>query len=830
MAQHFGINSNRSIHKRLEVFHLRFFFSLVILLLFIGNLNGPASLYAETIQYESLMIEKIDIMMMNADATADTYAIRARIKSREGEFFSQSDFDADLKRLAADFDRLDPIVECTDGKLYITIRIWPKSSIRTITWSGTSKIKSSKLEKELGINPGSVFDRGSFNQAFHKLKAYYVGKGFFEARLSYDVVLDPVTNEVDIFVTVEEGRTGRIRKILFVNFTPEEEEELRDQIVTKRYNLFLSWMTEEGTYREEMIQQDELNILNYLQDKGYADARVLIDVTETCQSNRIIVTITAERGELYRVGSISLKGNTLFSESDIRIRCLFREGCPYSPALIREAMERITALYGKQGYIDAVVDYEPRLCADFCTYDLEFTIEEGLQYRLGLIRIFGNCWTQPEMILHETQFTPGETFNMSKLKRTEERLLNTQFFKNVNVYPVRSEGTSCLGENYRDINIEVEEASTGHFGAFFGFSTSEDLFGGFNMTEDNFNAAGIPCLWSKGIKSLRGGGEYANFTATIGTQSRSYVLSWSKPYFMDSKWTVGFDLESNSNRIVSKDYDIQTKSFTLKGMRAVNQFVRFGLHYRITNSDVDITGHLRHKEKELEREERHSELSSSGEEDLEGIFRLEEEARNSGMLSAVGCDWVYDSTNSPIRPTKGWKSKVALEYAGLGGAHTFFSFAYLNSYFLQFPDPKGVFKIRADFRFIQPLWGTTDGDIPLGERYFMGGEYFLRGYRPYRVGPRYDDDDPRGGISLQFLSMEYSRFVMKRAELFVFADAGHLSMRQWNFDIPQLALGAGVKIYVFEGTPPLMIGMGYPINPKDSSEVKRFFLTVGGRF
>lgn len=822
MLQRSGINNNQC--------HFKLILSLATLFFLVCSFIIPAGLHAQTVQYDSLTIERIDIIMMgNADAT-DTTAIRARIKSREGEFFSQSDFDTDLKRLASDFDRLDPTVECQDGKLYITIRIWPKATIRTITWGGNCKVKANKLVNELGIHPGCVFDRGAFNQAFHKLKAYYVGKGFFEAQLSYDVILDPNTNEVDIFVTIEEGRTGRIRKLVFVNFTPQEEEELRELLLTRRYNLLLSWMTEEGTYREEMIQQDELTIHNYLQDRGYADARVLIDVTETCQSNRIIVTITVERGDLYRVGSISIKGNTLFCEEEIRRRFCFREGSPYSPELIRLTIDRITGLYGKQGYIDAVVDYEPRLCPDSCAYDLEFTIEEGTQYRLGLIRVFGNCWTQPEVILHETQFTPGEIFNMEKLKRTEERLFNTQFFKNVNVYPVRSEGSSCLGDNYRDINIEVEEASTGHFGAFFGFSTSEDLFGGFNMTEDNFNSAGIPCLWHNGIRSLRGGGEHLNFTATIGTQSRSYVLSWSKPYFMDSVWTVGFDFEKTSNRIVSKDYDINSTGFTLKGMRAINQFVRFGLHYRITNSDVDITSHLRHKESELEREERHSDLSSSGEEDLKGILRLEEEARDSGLLSAVGCDWVYDSTNSPVRPTRGWKSKIAFEYAGLGGAHTFLSVAYLNSYFLQFPDIKGVFKLRADVRFIQPLWGTEAGDVPLGERYFMGGEYFLRGYRPYRVGPRYDDDDPRGGISLQFLSMEYSRFFIKRAEWFVFADAGHLSMHQWNIDVPQVALGAGIKIYVFEGTPPLMIGMGFPLNPKDSSEVKRFFLTVGGRF
>lgn len=794
---------------------------------------APLTVFSSPISCENQIIEKVDIEVFNATTASEETSLRARLNSQAGGFFSQSDFDADLKMLSEDYDRIDPKVQCLDGKVTISIKLWPKPTIRSIVWNGNNKVKSKRLLKELAINTPSQFDRRAFNQAFHKLKAYYVGRGFFEAELSYDAILDPLTNEVDIFINIAENRVGRIKRVVFINFTPEEEEELREEIMTKHYNLFLSWLNDEGTYREEVIQQDEMTVLNFLQDKGYADARVNITVTETCNANRIIVTITAERGELYRVGNITIKGNTLFTEDDIRSCLRMCQGGRYSPENIRETVEQITDLYGRFGYIDAVVDYEPKTSCEPCTYDIDFTIEEGKQYRIGLIKVFGNWWTQPNVILHETLLIPGETFNLLRLKRTEERLMNTRFFKNVNVYPVQSDCPCSLGDNFRDVNIEVVEGSTGHFGAFFGFSTADDLYGGFNISEDNFNAAGIPYLWERGPIALRGGGEFAHFTATFGTQNRSYVLSWSKPYFMDSIWTVGFDIENSSNHIVSKDYVIKATGFTLKGIRPINPFVRWGVHYRITNSDVNITSHLRHREHELEEKKEHAKSPHQRhetKEKLSHISRLEEEARNSGIISAVGTSWIYDSTNHPIRPTKGWKSKVELEYAGLGGHHHFLSAAYLNSYYHAFPDIKGVWKLRVDFRFIQPLWGSAPHDIPIDERYFTGGDYLIRGYRPYRVGPRYTNDDPRGGISLQFYSLEYSRFIIKRFELFVFADAAHLSFHRWNVGIPRLALGYGAKIHMFDGAPPLMIGIGHPVNPRDRSEIKRFFLTVGGRF
>ena len=55
---------------------------------------------------------------------------------------------------------------------------------------------------------------------------------------------------------------------MFVDFTDEEKNDVLNDMVTKKYNLFLSWYNEEGTYNEDAIQQDKLTIINYLQNKA----------------------------------------------------------------------------------------------------------------------------------------------------------------------------------------------------------------------------------------------------------------------------------------------------------------------------------------------------------------------------------------------------------------------------------------------------------------------------------------------------------------------------------------------------------------------------------
>lgn len=806
---------------------------LITLCLSIGNLFGVV------LQYENQYIEKIEIESASLPdgGICDTSGIKLRMKTKEGDIFSQIDFDNDLKALVNEFDRVDPSITSVDEKLFITLKIWPKPTIRTITWNGNISVDTTCLQKELEAASCTVFDRQAFNKAFHKLKGYYVKNGYFEASLDYKVIPDPCTNTVDIEITICEGRAGRIKKIEFVNFAREEEDKLLELMVTKRYFFLTSWYTDSGTYNEEAVQQDRFTILNFLQNEGYADAIVDIDVTEACQPNRIVLTITAQRGDIYYFGPVTFEGNKIFCNEDIINQFVFCEGDSYSPDDIRETVKRITDFYGRRGYIDAVVDYEPRLDCETRTFSIRFDIEEGEKYRVGLVKVFGNCSTQTNVILHETLLIPGEIFNTIKLQLTEERLQNIGYFKHVNVYAVRSEGPGGLGGHYRDVHIEVEETITGNFGAGFGLSSVESVFGEFRITERNFNYKGLGCCWSEGFGRLRGGGEFVNLNAMIGAKSRKYSLSWTKPFFKDTPWIVGFEIEQSNNRYISEDYQINAVGGTLHGAYPLNQFLRLGVHYRLTYTDINLNqGRIAREEAEDEVKRQEALAAGNLEEAKKYEHQeqnlscmLEEEARNAGLISAIGLNLNYDSTNHPANPTRGMRSRIEQEIAGFGGKQSFMGFAYLNTYYRGIGED-GVFKFRADLRFIVPLFDTKRYEIPLNERLFLGGDSTIRGYRVYRLGPKFNEGDPRGGMSMQLVSAEYTKYLHKKVSAFVFCDSGHLSFDVWNFGTMWTSVGFGLNLRIFDSAPPVVVGIGFPLNPDNRSDVKRFFFNIGGRF
>lgn len=779
------------------------FSSLLFLTCTPFDLFSNGEIFSESI--ESRRVDRIDIHVENlppADSF-DPRPVLEKLKTKVGDPFSPTVFDSDLKALADQYDRVEPDIAVRSGEVFITLKIWLRPTIREITWSGNSHIKSSTLRKELAIKPNKTFNRTTFNKQFNKVKEYYVKKGYFESQLSYSMIPIPDTNQVDIAIQVIEGRAGIIDDIIFSGFTSKEKSKILEMIYTKKYNLFTSWLTGHGILQEEAIEQDRLTILNLLQNEGYGDARVDLQVTNAEKEGRVIITLTAERGPLFRLGEVTFRGNTLFTDQEIEKAFLIHPDDLYSPEKIRATAEAIKDLYGRKGYIDTHVQFEAQPVADRPIYNIHFEIEEGAPYKIGLIRIFGNEQTKAPVILRESLLTPGETFDSVRLKATQERLQNMGYFKNVNVYAVRTQDDQILGENYRDVYIEVEEAPTGHASLFFGLSSGEKVFGGLDVTETNFNYKGLLRLPKEGPSALRGGGEYAHAKVTLGSKQRSYVMSWLTPYFRETLWRVGFEVFLSQSQLQAKKYEIDSVGGSLFASYPLTPFWTFGTKYRVKHASIDVFHGAPTQEKRA--------------------------SKGTGNISAVSVSLNFDSTDHITKPHNGFRSLMEVEFAGVGGNFSFLKYNYVNSFY-QHLWRNGTMKYRWEARFIQPIWWTSAAeDIPLSERFFIGGQNSVRGYREFDLGPHYHNGDPKGGISTSILSLEYNHEIFSILDGFLFIDAGAISQRKFRINQYQMSYGFGFRIEVMNRMP-ITVGYGIPVRPKHHSQVQHFFFSMGGQF
>lgn len=760
---------------------------------------------------ESLPVRSVQIEIVGDTSGTTGESFLQTLKTKEREKFSQTEFDKDLKLIAKEYDRVEPSVVITDGEVLVSLKVWKKPIIHGIIWKGNQAIEKDTLQKELGVAINSIYDRQGFNKAIQKIRQYYVKKGFFESEIEYKILpVQENESSINVEISVKEGKAGYIEELRFHNFTDPEVDELTEVLMTKEYSFWLSWLTNQGTYFKDVFRQDEHTILTFLQNKGYLDAKVTSDVIPSpSKNNRIIIDITAERGELYHLGKINVSGNTLFSEETLVTKTGLQSGKIYSPLEISKAISALSSLYGTKGYIDASIIPETKLHENERIYDVSFKIEEGKCFRVGMIQIVGNTKTDTSLILHETLLVPGSIFDSTLLAKTEERLRNIGFFKTVNAYAVKSSKLSTDEVPFRDVHIEVEEVpTTARLSAFAGWNSTEGIGGGAGISESNFRLAGFSTLFSKGFRSLRGAGEYMSLQCTVGTKQLTYNLSWTKPYFLDTNWVLGVDYTKQRNSYSWDDYTIHSQQVTVSGKYPLNALWAFGTQYRIRDSDIQLNG--------IKHTSRNSQLIK--------------ESKIGGTLSAVGVSLLYNSTNHPVIPTKGFRSTMLAEFAGVMGDHHFLNLGYLNSFYFS-PFSKGVFKFRGDVQAIKPLFGSKPSHLPMDERLYLGGEQTMRGYRYNAVGPKFHDKNktPRGGMTSLLMSGEYEHPLWKKLNGFLFCDIGNVWWHEFSGGPLKATAGYGLRFYIMEAAP-ITIGLGYPINPTCKKDVRRFFFTIGLNF
>jgi len=473
------------------------------------------------------------------------------------------------------------------------------------------------------------------------------------------------------------------------------------------------------------------------------------------------------------------------------------------------------------------------------TYDVNFSIEESEQYRVGLVMVSGNYSTTKNVVYNNIDIEPGEVFNSTKIKSTQDRLRSTGYFDNVNVYPVKCEQNPIDNSEYCDVMVEVNEAQTGNASVFVGFSSTSNVFGGIDLTENNFNASGLGDLFTKGPKSLRGGGEYLQIKGQIGVVESEVGVTWLDPYYNDSLWRIGADFTYGVNSIVSPNYRMHTLGGALSAKYPISPTFTYGTRFRARNSRIRIfnsADNAKSDNKNADEEEpqpvRIDPLAPVPAPEI-----LPTDQQNSGFVAGIAFTAGYDSTDSTTKPRKGIRSNFEAEFAGLvrrqANLHDFpfLKFGYLNSFY--YPVwAKGTFKLRGDFKFINPLWNGTSQELPLTERFFLGGIGTVRGFAPGKIGPFYENnpEDPTGGISSVLFSAEYLQNIIKPIDLFVFIDGGSISQSKWAVNEFFTAAGVGVRLDIGRALP-LVIGYGWPLNDnlRDKQE-ERLFFSMAGQF
>jgi len=127
------------------------------------------------------------------------------------------------------------------------------------------------------------------------------------------------------------------------------------------------------------------------------------------------LTIQVNEGSQYRVGDVTVTGNTVFTDEQIRALVPVRKGDVVNIGLVKTAVDGITRLYANKGYYLATAVQQRERHPETMAADLAIEINEDRPYYVARIEFTGNTFTHDKVLRREMPLKEGDLFNRGLL-------------------------------------------------------------------------------------------------------------------------------------------------------------------------------------------------------------------------------------------------------------------------------------------------------------------------------------------------------------------------------------------------------------------------------
>ncbi|WP_243368164.1 outer membrane protein assembly factor BamA [Fundidesulfovibrio soli] len=652
--------------------------------------------------------------------------ILLKVKTQVGEPFETKTVNDDLKRLfeLGYFEDVQIRTEDVRGGKRVVFVVKEKPRIQAVSVLGNDEIKKDDILEAMGTKAGSVLNMQVLADDLEKIRELYKKKGLYQTTVEYKLEqTDPRLARLNI--VIHETQKLYIKKITIEGAKQISASDLKDEMALKEKN-FLSWIMQTGVLKEELLDRDSAAIENYYTNRGFIDARVgqpTVDV----KSDGIYLTFQVSEGERYKIGNVNYKGDLLLEEKKLReltkLNTLATKKDYFDRSVVREDITKLNETYSDMGYAFAETDLDMQKRGDEKIVDVTYILSKGQKVYVRRVVVEGNDRTRENVIRREVRLSDGDLFSGTKLKRSNERLNKLDYFEKVDLETVPTDNPGEV-----DIRVKVKDKNTGSISAGVGYSTYDSVFFGGSVQERN--------LFGKGYD--------VQFQGMISGITNRFVLSFTNPHVYDSNLAAGADVFSTFRRY--SDFYKQSQGTRIRFGYPVGEFTTLNWDYRLTRDDVYHTNPY--------------------------AATIIQESKGIHWTSAVVVGASRDTSDSRTKPTKGTINELNVEYAGLGGDRGFVRTSYSFNFYQPLP-LETVFHFRTQ---IGVLYQNGFGDIPVFERFFLGGINNIRGYETDKITPHdHRTNEAIGGDTSYFANLEYIFPIAKQYGLYGvgFFDAGN---------------------------------------------------------
>lgn len=803
-----------------------------------SGLMGGIGVLAERIHHKMMGIEVIAEISIRGNRLIEDDAILYQIPIKPGDVFSPEKIKNSIQAIYEMGFFSDIQVDSSDdprGKK-ITFIVQENPEIAEIRLTGNKEVNTDDLRKEIDLAPHTILDYTKAKENALKLKRFYRGKGYYNALVDYSV--EPVGEDrVALTFSVVEHHPMKIKEISFKGNEHLSTKNLKKVMETREKGLF-SFFTDSGLFKDEALQQDLDRIRALYYDHGYMDVKVA-DPEVTHDDEWIYITVPVEEGPQYKVSFVNLAGDLIESEEKLRGLIKLAPGQIFSRTTIRDDITALTDVYGDRGYAFADVTPLTNINADDRTIGVTYDIAPGKKVFFEDITITGNTRTRDKVVRRELRFKEEELYSNNKLQKSRERLNNLGYFEEVNINTAQGSTPEKI-----DVQVQVKEKPTGMISVGAGYSSVDNLIGMFQVSQDNF--------LGKGLR--------AQLMAQLGSNNR-FRLGITNPYLFDKEISAGFNIFKVD--LEYEDFDSSSTGFDTS--LAVRPFgwEDWSLGFKYELSEVDISNidvepvipinpcdpndpNCQEPVEDLTPSDIDTWVSDA---DLE-IWESEGTTSVSSMTTSLS----RNTIDNRFYPMRGSLNSLSVQLAGgpFFGPSKFYKLILDSKWFFPFKW-ETAFMARGALGYTK---GFAGSDVPVFERFFLGGLDSLRGFDYRSVGPKGDvstitetavdpvtgevyertitltGDAVTGGNKMILFNFEYLFPLVKAAKIrgLVFFDIGNAYGEDESYDLGNLRESVGWGIRWNSPFGPLRVEWGYVLDPEEDEESSQFEFSVGTAF
>ncbi len=762
---------------------------------------------------DGAIVDRIDIV---GNERVSSATVLAKLSLVPGSKFDGAKLAHDIKLLYRNYF-LDVQVDSAEvgpGRFALVFRVKEKDFIERVTCIGVVEESEKDVLDVVQMRRRQFVDRAEVELKARQLEEWYRRQGYHYVQVGSRTLPGKRGGAAAVFL-VDEGPQVSIDRIVFRGERSLDDSELERVMQSDQAGVLTS-----GLFDREVVEADCVRLQEYYRERGFMDAVVtLLDVVANDDKSSVTVVVHIDEGDAYVVDEIVFEGNELFTDVELRVPLQQKIGERFDGRTVVRDTQVLLRRYKEQAYLG--VDLEDTLLGapgpqlvyrlDESKVKLVYRIAEGKRVRIGKIELEGNDITRDKVILRALTFGPGEYVNIVEVERSINRLAGLNYFE---------AGTGIVGPIWRDTGrpdvkdliLRFKEGATGNLRLAVGVGSDSGITGLFQVTKQNFDIADWPRSLKDvfGGRAFSGGGQTLVLSAQPGTQISQFTIRFSEPYVFDTPWR--FDASLFRRRSIFDSFESDRSGFRLGIGRSLDRDLGLTDVFQVN------TGY------------RWEKVRFEDDQDDQDVavppppLRVEQTLRILSLEQSIR----YASWDDPLLTTKGFELWTNVQWAGgpFGGNQDFVKSESRGEFGIPvYRSSSGgihVFGVRGYFGWAEE-YGNTDF-VPLVERFFLGGQDWLRGFDFQGIGPRDRNGDVTGGQAAWATSVEY-RFPLYRNQLrgVLFWDSGTVAERitDDSFDDIRQSLGFGFRITIPAlGPTPFAIDFGFPIQKEDFDETR----------